>query len=204
MLYVFSGQARTGKDTAAKILHKMIGEDCQSIAYADYLKEILMNCFGLTYAQLYGDDKEECVDSLPIRTKSGIVTTHFWTTRKLLQYVGTIFRVINPNCWVNVVKKKVLEENLYSNYVITDARYDNEIDWIIENGGAHIHIEREDKAFASNRDHISETSLPDFNVENKFNSYVISNNEDLNILKYKLKNILNILEEKKWQLKNTH
>ncbi len=202
MLIVLSGKARSGKDSAAKILHSIIGEDCQSIAYADYLKEILFFCFDLTHEQLYGDDKEDCIDGLPIRTKSGIVTTHFWTTRKLLQYVGTIFRVINPNCWVNVVKRKVLDESLYSNYIITDARYDNEIDWVIENGGIHIHINRESKDFASDRKHVSETSLPDFTTEKKFGSYVISNDDDLNILKYKLKNILNILEEKRWQIKN--
>ena len=109
MIIVLSGLARSGKDTAATILKDML-HNSHTIAYADYLKEITENCFGLVDEQMFGDDKESPIEGLPIRTRSGHVTTHNWTPRKLFQYLGTdIFRTVHPNCWVNVVKKKVLQ-----------------------------------------------------------------------------------------------
>jgi len=200
MIIILSGQGRSGKDTAARILQDTL-DNCQCIAYADYLKEIVQKCFGLKRDQLYGDDKEVAIEGLPIRTKSGHVTTHCWTPRKLLQFLGTdVFRTINPAVWVNVVKEDVAEA-LYSHYIITDGRFPNEIEWVLESGGIHIRIEREEKDYVSGTDHGSETSLPEF-IEG-YSSFIIHNNQDLNYLKQQLLNIVNKWRSRQWQLKSS-
>lgn len=203
MLIVLSGKARSGKDTAAVMLEEMLGYNTTSIAYADQLKYIISTCFGLNMEQLYGDDKEVVLEDLPIRTKSGHVTTHCWTPRKLLQYLGTdVFRTIKPDCWVQVVKDRVAEGE-YDNYIITDGRFPNELEWVLEAGGIHIRIEREDKDFVSGTDHESETSLPDF-FENPINSFIINNDKDLDYLHQELQNIVNTRRNIKWQTKSMH
>ena len=57
-----SGKARAGKDTFASYLingfKDKLNKEFIKIAYADGLKEKLMNEFDLTYDQLYGELKE--------------------------------------------------------------------------------------------------------------------------------------------------
>lgn len=199
MIIVLSGKARSGKDTVADILEDLFienFEDVVSIAYADYLKEIVGKAFGLNDRHLYGDLKEEPIKNLPIRSRSGLKTQHHWTPRKLFQYIGTdIFRRIDPDCWLNVVKNEVLSNRAKASYIITDARFENEINWAMEAGGIHIHIERDNKDFCSDTKHASETSLPEF--EEAPNRYVVKNNGTLEDLEYKLSKIL-----KTWRNQN--
>lgn len=203
MIIALSGKSRVGKDTTAVILKDLLGEDCQCIAYADYLKEIIMNCFGLSLEEVYGSLKEECIEGLPIRTRSGNIISHNWTPRKLLQYLGTdIFRTIDPDCWLNVVKNKVLREKQFSNYIITDSRFPNEISWVLEAGGIHIRIDRANKDFVGGADHVSENSLPEF-IEGP-NSFLIHNDKDLTYLSNELVEILNTWRNTKWQTKSMH
>lgn len=192
MLWVISGQARAGKDTTAVVLKEIftgIGESVISVAYADFLKEMLGKCFNLTSEQLYGSSKEAPIHNMPIRTRSGIETKHLWTPRKLLQFVGTdVMRTIDPDCWINVVKNFVATYSNYDNIIITDARFANEIDWVLERGGTHIHLTRENKDYASGTTHASETSLCGLDF---VNSYVIQNDKDLLYLKAMLIEIIN-------------
>jgi len=200
MLIVLSGKARSGKDTAAQMLNDTL-PNSKCIAYADYLKEIIGSCFGLTWDQLHGDSKEAAIEGLPIRTKSGHITTHCWTPRKLLQYLGTdVFRTIDPDCWLNVVKSQVAL-GYFDNYIIKDSRFPNEIDWVLASGGINIRIERQDKDFVSGTDHASETSL-DEHIERE-KSYVVYNNKDLGYLNSQLLNIINTRRNKPWQLKSS-
>ncbi|MBV5346647.1 hypothetical protein JZU46_00220 [bacterium] len=180
MLIVLSGTGRVGKDTAAGIIKNIFisnSETCVTIAYADFLKEILSKCFNLTAEHLYGDLKEVPVDFLPIRTRSGKITNHLWTPRKLLQFLGTdVLRTIDPECWINVVKN-FIDNTSYDNYVITDARFDNEVEWVLVRGGIQLHITREDKDFVGGSEHASENSLSNTAVSDAY--YHIENDKDL-------------------------
>ena len=193
MIFVLSGKARSGKDTSALILKQLMWdreESCISVAYADFLKEILGKCFNLDQEHLYGSLKEVPLEHLPIRTRSGKTTNHNWTTRKLLQFLGTdVMRTIDPDCWINVVKNFVETYRNYDNIIITDARFDNEIDWVLQRGGIHIHICRTNSDFASGIDHASETSLNVSRFSDKH--YVINNDKDLIYLEESLQEIIN-------------
>lgn len=192
MIVLLSGQARVGKDTAAILLNNIFinrNETCITTAYADFLKEILRKCFNLSHEQLYGVDKETPIEHLPIRTRSGKITNHYWTPRKLLQFLGTdVMRTIDPECWINVVKNFVDTYSNYDNIIITDARFANEVEWVLERGGTHIHITRENKDFSSGNDHASEVGLNEFFDER---SHQIANNGSLEDLKNTLVNIIN-------------
>lgn len=194
MIVVMSGRARSGKDTCALILKQLfidIEETCLSVAYADFLKEILSKCFCLNEDHLYGSLKEDSLDHLPIRTRSGKVTNHKWTPRKLLQFLGTdVMRTIDPDCWVNVVKNFVnTNSSKYDNIVITDARFFNEIDWVLQKGGTHIHIRRQNSDYVGGAEHSSETSLDTNSFSEKH--YVIDNDKDLIYLEESLQEIIN-------------
>jgi len=191
MLYVFSGKARSGKDTAVNILKNIIiknGFTVLTIAYADFLKEILSKCFNLSDEHLYGTKKEQPVEWLPRDTGALLQNNICWTPRELLQYLGTdVMRSIDPNCWVNVVKNYV---ETYSNYdfiLISDGRFVNELEWVVDRGGVHIHIERDIRDFSNNSTHISETSLD--NTTHFDTTFVVQNDNTLEDLYFKLENI---------------
>jgi hypothetical protein len=64
-----------------------------------------------------------------------------------MQYFGTdLFRNhFHPDIWVKIVENKVskyLEEDISCNIVITDCRFNNEINMILELGGKIIQVHR--------------------------------------------------------------
>lgn len=189
MIIVLSGKARSGKDTVAGILKDMFYEDKKTVrvvAYADFLKNILGKCFLLTHEQLYGNAKEQPIEGLKISSALHLEQERFWTPRELLQFIGTdVFRKINPDCWVNVIKSNTLFGSDAANTIITDGRFANEIDWVLEEAnGLHIHIERDDRTFVNNPEHISENALPSFKAHDK--RICIKNNGTLEDLRNKL------------------
>jgi len=184
MLIVISGKARSGKDTFARILaaelQKITGKPYVLMAYAHELKSKVQQDFDLSYEQLWGDEKE-VLDKRYIRIKGGLGPAAkvyggkpekniYWTPREIMQAYGQFFRTIDYNFWVNHLFK-VVEEKEYKNVIITDGRHINEIDAIINRGGYHVRVERENKDVVHGEQHISETALDekykvDFNVQN--------------------------------------
>ena len=77
--------------------------------------------------------------------------------RELLQGVGQGLRdAIDPNLWIKVLFANT--EN-WSNYIIADVRYPNEVEAIKERNGILLRIDRKD-AGAGN--HSSETALDNY------------------------------------------
>jgi hypothetical protein len=135
-----TGCAMHGKDTLAKVLIDKYGY--KRISFADPLKNGLQKIFGFTYEQLHGKEKE-AIDE-------------YWqqTPRKIMQFVGTdLFRNQLPeimphlgtNVWVAVCKKAMLDEwkiNPEQKFVITDVRFDNEVNFIKEMNGLIVRVTR--------------------------------------------------------------
>ena len=62
----------------------------------------------------------------------------------LVEYGTNIKRKLNPNCWIERMKPNLdLASHLKSTLMITDVRYENEVDWVESNGGVCIYIEKE-------------------------------------------------------------
>ena len=171
MNLVISGKARSGKDTVATLLvdiFKENGIEFKTIAYADKLKAFLGEFFSLSFEQLYGLEKEFPDYRYPKDDGT------FWTSRELMQFIGTdVFRKIDPDFWVKIVRKQIKE--FPSNYFITDGRFDNEIEWVIESDGLYIDVQRFNRDKIINSKHESEKALnnvlkPDIIINNNFSN----------------------------------
>ena len=163
MIIGISGKAGSGKDTAAKMLEVLYANpdisyedfsnrkyknfaDIQIVHFADILKETVQVLFG--------------IGEWETNTQEGKKTTIEWigkTVRELLQGVGQGLRdAIDPNLWIKVLFANT--EN-WSNYIIADVRYPNEVDAIKERNGILLRIDRKN-AGAGN--HSSEIALDDY------------------------------------------
>ncbi len=174
-----SGRKRHGKDTLGDYLVKHHGYT--KIGFADALKEACKAIFGFNEEQLYGDLKE--------------VDDKFWKTspRKVLQYVGTdLFRdrisdvlpEVQQDIWIKVVENKILQ-NPDKRYVITDVRFDNELEFIKRLNGLSIKVQRTNLKHNITDEHSSESY-----IDNLVTDCVINNNGTLEQLYEKLENTL--------------
>ena len=103
------------------------------------------------------------------------------TVREFLQKLGTdcIRKQLHPNAWVKALFADFTEESLW---VITDVRFPNEAQAIIDRGGILIRVVRDG---IPTSDHESETALDNWEFE-----HVITNNGSLEDLEIKVMQIL--------------
>lgn len=128
--------AQVGKDTAAEYLEKRYPGRVKRVAFADKLKKVCMDLFGLTYEQCYG----------PQEIKEKIDSRYNLTPREIMMGVGEKMRQIFPNIWVDTVFYTTIsewEKEGYDCFVISDVRYPNEGDRIHDKGGSVAKIIRE-------------------------------------------------------------
>ena len=164
MIIGISGKAGSGKDTAAKMLEVLYANP--DISYEDFANRKYKN-FTDIQVMHFADILKETVRALfgigewETNTQEGKKVTINWigkTVRELLQEVGQGLRdAIDPDLWI-----KALFANTegWSNYIIADVRYLNELEAIKERDGVLIRIDR-NGAGAGN--HSSETALDDYN-----------------------------------------
>ena len=163
MIIGISGKAGSGKDTAAKMLEVLYANP--SISYEDFANRRYKNFADIQIVHFADTLKETAqvlfrIGEWETNTQEGKRTTINWigkTVRELLQGIGQGLRdAIDPNLWV-----KILFANTegWSNYIIADVRYPNEIKAIKERNGILLRIDRKD-AGAGN--HSSETALDDY------------------------------------------
>ena len=163
MIIGISGKAGSGKDTAAKMLEVLYANP--DISYEDFANKRYKNFTDIQIVH-FADSLKETTQVLfrigewETNTQEGKKTTINWigkTVRELLQGIGQGLRdAIDPNLWV-----KILFANTegWSNYIIADVRYPNEVYAIKKRNGVLIRIDRKG-AGAGN--HSSETALDDY------------------------------------------
>lgn len=121
-IILFSGKARTGKNTFAEDVEKELKEtySCRvlSIAFADFLKTICRDHYGFT-----GEKKGE--------------------GRSILQKVGDVYRKNYLDIFVDIVKANIYASfGLYDYILITDLRFLNEVGKIKACFGNIVHTVR--------------------------------------------------------------
>ena len=141
----FCGFKRSGKDTAASLFSMST-----KLAFAKPLKDMLQLGLGMTWDQLYGEDKEVMLSWLDA------------TPRHMMETLGTKWgrEMIDRDLWVKVLKQRILQERakryvvidaeLYDAgvgavpvpIIVTDVRTENEARMIRELGGLVIHVRR--------------------------------------------------------------
>lgn len=168
MLVGASGKKRHGKDSVGQSLARSHG--FHTIAFADPIKQTVMDWYGFTYDQVYGDLKEE-VDS-----RWGI------TPRHAMQILGTeVGRLVHQDTWIRKCLTTITEAQQglpvmlidheqrrfrvhqwpagqASRWVICDVRFPNESEMIQANGGHVVKVFRPGIG-ASGDLHVSETNV---------------------------------------------
>jgi hypothetical protein len=149
MIIGILGNKGHGKDTISD--HLSSKYNFHKRAFAGPLKEICKILFGFNDEQLYGNLKE--------------TLDKYWgvTPRNMFQFVGTdllrnkmseIIPEIHHNFWLECMRRKSCE---YDRLVISDVRFQNEVDFIHEMNGIVIKVERGNKC--SNDVHVSESEM---------------------------------------------
>lgn len=163
MIIGISGKAGSGKDTAAKMLEVLYANP--DISYEDFANKRYKNFADIQIVH-FADALKETAQVLfrlgewETNTQEGKKTTINWigkTVRELLQGIGQGLRdTIDFDLWV-----KILFANTkgWSNYIIADVRYPNEVKAIKERNGILLRIDRKG-AGAGN--HSSEIALDDY------------------------------------------
>lgn len=171
MVIGVSGKARSGKNVFAEFLaeelHKRTGEAYVMMAYADVLKNMVQKEFDLSWDQLWGEAKEAEDKRYRRYQRYGPVAVHlekdglpspYWTGREIMQSFGGFYRSIDPNFWTKKLFS-IIEDKEYKNVIVTDVRYPNEVDPIVERDGYHVRVNRPTADKVHGTTHSSEVSL---------------------------------------------
>ena len=166
MIIGFLGKKGSGKDTIAKML--IDNDDYIKYAFADPLKNSLKELFGFDDEQLDGDKKEAIDNNWNV------------TPREVMQFFGTEImqykiQELIPDCKRNFFVKRFenfIKKSTNKNIIVTDVRFQHEVDSILKNSGIVIKINR----INNNNNFIEHQSEKD--IENIINfSYEINNND---------------------------
>lgn len=170
------GKKGHGKDTAAD--HLVQNHNFTKMAFATPLKEVCRHLFGFSDEQLYGNLKE---DHDPFWDISPRTAMQFIGTDIVRNKIGDIVPKAknNNDFWIMCFEKRYDDKK---NIVISDVRFENEANFILEKGGFIIKIVRDIK---STDTHISEAGCNSDKIK-----YIIENNGTLEHLYGKLDNIL--------------
>ncbi|WP_095080317.1 deoxynucleotide monophosphate kinase [Pseudomonas sp. Irchel s3h17] len=136
LLIGLAGRARTGKTTAANHLANVHG--FQTYAFADPLREGLMNIFNLSPCDFDDDRKEQPIGWLGR------------SARELMQSMGTEWgrNMVHPELWLLLAEQNLeflgQAQDTATGFVISDLRFENEADFVRKRGGIVIHVLRPD------------------------------------------------------------
>lgn len=140
-----AGYARTGKDTFADLVTEMVGS-CELTARFKFAEMVRREC-----ARLYPHLAADMWTEDP--SKKEII-------REKLLEVGAGYRDKNPNVWIEHLAEIVpyAEEPIR---LIPDARYLNEVKWILDNGGIVVLLHRDKTGPLNQEEHRMTSKLYD-------------------------------------------
>lgn len=129
---ILVGRAGVGKDTVAEMF-----DDVPVYAYADAIKEMVSIIqsegvdAGMKYlVDLSGYSAEELQGILPV-LQTIEQTVLDGKQRKHLQALGNGLRALFKDFWLVVLKNELIKDNP-NRYIVTDCRYQNELDMLKE------------------------------------------------------------------------
>lgn len=149
------GFAGSGKDEAAKAL---VSDGWTRVSFADALRDALYALNPIISQRIFRTHDGNVQNTTRVAQS---VNAHKWEgakadpeVRELLQRMGTEAgrNIHGPDCWVQIARRKI--EAAPGNVVLTDCRFQNEIDLLREYGGTLIRIER--KGVGPVNGHVSE------------------------------------------------
>jgi hypothetical protein len=171
MIIGVTGRKRSGKDALGTEMCARTG--ALRMAFADATKRAVMDLWGLTYEQCFGDQKEV------VDTRWGM------TPREILQRFGTeVCRSVHSETWTRRLLDDMAKARRgwrwsleadsiwrrrkgdpYRNFVVTDVRFANEAAVLRVQGGFIVRVVRPGLAENAFGDHASETEQGDIAVD---------------------------------------
>ncbi len=183
------GKSKSGKDTAGKLITSLIPDGAVTTAFAEKLKRMCMELYGLTEEDVFTEEGKErvsrfvawkcpacqkldCFRELAGReyrivckgcsaVGSEEAFKSRWKNREILQHVGTEgCRRVDDKVWVNFVLRAA-EAASPRITVVTDCRFKSEADSVWAAGGEVWRIRRPetDRVQAGLAKHASETEM---------------------------------------------
>lgn len=159
MIIGLCGKAGSGKDYSAEIMRKLaIKDGKQNIAILSFAKPLydMLAVLGLDISHYSKRENKEN----PTWINNEV------SFRTMLQTLGTEWgrNTIDENLWVKIMRKKIddLPEN--SLVIITDCRFQNEIDLIRDLNGKIIKVVGHNKDYATKTNHVSENEIMDYDI----------------------------------------
>lgn len=143
-----AGKKRAGKDSAASVLTKELGYT--RVAFADSIKKILEDLNPIIDA----DYSYRLMDVLEWYEYDWELLKARPEVRGLMQRLGVAVRQFDEGFWVEAALHNAEK---YSRIVVTDVRFPNEVDAVLEKGGVVYRVVR--PGLESTDWHISETAL---------------------------------------------
>ena len=152
-------KSQVGKDTLASFM-----TDYTRIAFADTIKNLANMVFGISFEDMFNQEKKNTV--LP---KFGR------TPREILIKIGKDMRDIHPDVWCDFAFRQSIDPAKSGKYVVTDFRFKNEYNQALK--FAHQHkdiadieiipikiVRKNHNVEFSGKNDISEIDLDDFNM----------------------------------------
>lgn len=196
MIIGISGKINSGKDLVGNIIKSRIEyynnyNTWEIQKFAGNVKKVTSILYNIDLSLLENRDY-----------KNGIYNSKIYnqeiqnkTIRELLQETGTKLRdILYPNIWIDSLFNTYTDN---SNWIITDVRFKNELDFIKKHNGICIRLLRNDNINSNIHNHISETELDhndnqfDITIDNRYTT--IDELTDL-IMQYLIK--FNLINEK--------
>lgn len=149
-IIAFSGPKTCGKDTLATALISQntvhpLGEVkryFRRAAFAEGVKRICQHTFGWSMADQGDCDwKETRLDVWPYIEPR-------WAMMDIADFMRNKY---GADVWVNALNERIQyweDRTPYGAYVITDLRFPNEVDWLLEQGGKIFYVERDQAELA--------------------------------------------------------
>lgn len=201
---ILVGRAGVGKDTVADMF-----SDIPRYAYADAIKEMVaiiqsdgVNA-GMSYiSDLSGHSVKELQGILPV-VQTIEKTVLDGKQRKHLQALGNGIRALFADFWLVVLRNKLIRDNP-DKYIVTDCRYQNELDMLkeLQVGDQAFNVsifisankrerikrmkQRDGSCDETRLNDVSETSVDELKSQCDF---VINNSKDFNHLKVQVDKI---------------
>lgn len=147
MIIGIAGPARAGKNEAANVLKQKLG--FHEFSFASPMRNLVMDLMGISSLE-----ELDVVKELPCELFGGK------SPRKFLQLLGTEFgrNMISESVWVDACIQKAMR---YKNSVISDVRFNNEAEAIINQGGKIIRVLRPQGKTIEENSHSSEAGIDD-------------------------------------------
>ena len=160
MLIAITGKAHSGKDTIADYFIEKL--NAEKYAFAFPIKKMAIEIFGFSEEQMYNQDLKEIKDE-------------FWgiSPREFMINVGTkLFRNnFNPETWIKCAERYISKNN-NKNFIISDIRFNNELDFVRRLNGIVIKIKRENNDLSN---HILNDES-EAGISDKLVDYILENN----------------------------